>query len=358
MPAIRRKRLRMWLAVIGVSAVLGTVYGLFLAARFEPGDPKAKPLFAIMGALHGMLIGGGISAVEIFALQLPALRRFNELPFFAVVTLKTLAYGLLVLAVHSGAPGPQLLGLLLDRELRAGGMIAPATGLTVGLSLFTTLLFVLLMQSAQMLGFRTARDLFLGRYRRPRAERRFFLFVDVAGSTAIAERLGPLEAHRFLSAVFAALAEPVAACRGEIYQYVGDEIVVTWSEREGAPEARPLRCFFLMEHSVAGLAQEFMKRFSVQPRLRAALHFGEVIAGEVGVWRRAIVFHGDVMNTASRLENATRELGERFIASAEALRALGPPPGVASRDLGALALRGRSEPIRAYAIRHLQGAPA
>ena len=58
------------------------------------------------------------------------------------------------------------------------------------------------------------------------------------------------------------------------------------------------------------------------PALRAALHLGDVIAGEVGEHRRAIVFHGDAMNTASRLEQATRDLNARFIASSEALEAL------------------------------------
>jgi len=130
----------------------------------------------------------------------------------------------------------------------------------------------------------------LGRYRRPRAERRFFLFVDVIGSTAIAERLGPLQAHRFLAAVFSATAEPVAACRGEIYQYVGDEIVVTWTESEGRPEAGPLRCYFLMEKALRDLSAKHSARSSPpNPACAAALHLGEVIAGEVGEVRRAIV---------------------------------------------------------------------
>jgi class 3 adenylate cyclase len=56
------------------------------------------------------------------------------------------------------------------------------------------------------------------------------------------------------------------------------------------------------------------------------------------------------MNTASRLEQATRDLNCRFIASADALQALGPQEDMESRDLGALALRGRKEAIRAFAI--------
>lgn len=313
-----------------------------------------------MGVLHGVLIGGGISGIEIFVPRVVALRRILDVPLLALVGFKTLTYGGIVIAVHAGAPGPRLLRVLLDRNVSLEEVTGPAPTLTVGLALGVALIFVLTMQFGQMLGFRTTRDLFLGRYRRPRSERRFFLFVDVVGSTALAERLGPLPAHRFLSAVFDAVAEPVAACRGEVYQYVGDEIVVTWTEPEGVGgepgDARPLRCFFDMESSLGACAQEFRKLFGTEPQLRAALHLGNVIAGEVGVWRRAIVFHGDVMNTTSRLEQATREFGQRFIASADALRALGPLPGFASRDLGAIALRGRKDPIHAYGIERFEAA--
>ena len=102
--------------------------------------------------------------------------------------------------------------------------------------------------------------------------------------------------------------------------------------------------------ALAADANRFVQRFGVQPELRAALHLGEVIAGEVGQVRRAIVFHGDVMNTTGRLEQATREVGCLFIASAEALAAVGSPPEIRTRDLGALALRGRVEHIHAFGV--------
>jgi len=222
--------------------------------------------------------------------------------------------------------------------------------LTIGASLATTLIFVITLQVAGLLGRRTFRNLMLGRYRNPRAERRFFLFVDVIGSTAIAERLGALQAHRFLAAVFSATAEPIAATRGEIYQYIGDEIVVTWTEQDGKPGARALRCYFLMEAALLEARETFRAQFGAEPGLRAALHLGEVIAGEVGEQRRAIVFHGDVMNTASRLEQVTRELGCRFIASADAVQAVDAKEEFQLKDLGALNLRGRKEPIRAWAV--------
>jgi len=117
----------------------------------------------------------------------------------------------------------------------------------------------------------------------PSAERRFFfLFVDVVGSTAIAERLGAAGGTSLLAAVFSAVAEPIELCRGEIHQYVGDEIVITWVEADGVADARALRCFFAMRAALAADASRFVPRFGVQPELRAALHLGEVIAGEVG----------------------------------------------------------------------------
>ena len=326
MAALHRERLRLYLTLV----VVGTLIGFGYSVATTPWPPRASDV--LTG--YGTAISAGIGFFEIYVFGSSRTRWLASLPFVLIVAVKTLLYCVIV-------------GLVLTR----GGATEPSES-AVGFSLLVTLFLVVVMQFAQLLGFRTARDLFLGRYRQPRREKRFFLFVDVAGSTGIAEQLGPLDAHRFLAAVFAAAAEPVAACRGEISQYVGDEMVVTWTEAIGSVGARPLRCFFEIEASLSGT--DFEKHFAVQPRLRAALHFGEVIAGEVGVWRRAIVFHGDVMNTASRLENATRELGARFIASADAINALGPLSALARvascTDLGNLTLRGRKEPIRAYSV--------
>jgi len=281
--------------------------------------------------------------VTVFLLPRASMRWLDALPFAAVLVLKTLFYGAIAGAVFAGQPGQRLFGVVTVYTARTE-LIA------VCLSLVAVAVLVMMFQAAGLVGYRTFMALLLGKYRQPYAERRFFLFVDVVGSTAIAERLGALEAHRFLASVFSAVAEPIQLCRGEIYQYVGDEIVITWVEADGVADARALRCFFAMGAALAANADRFFERFGVRPELRAALHLGEVIAGEVGQVRRAIVFHGDVMNTTARLEQATREVGCVFIASAQALAAVGPLPDIRSRDLGALALRGRVEPIHAFCV--------
>jgi adenylate cyclase len=286
-------------------------------------------------------IAGCLAGIEIFLLREgSSMKRLLRLPFVVVVALKTIVYAGVV----------SVFVILLPRLLGQAPLGRHAELLTIGVSLATTMVFVITLQVAGLLGRRTFRNLLFGRYRNPRAERRFFLFVDVIGSTAIAERLGPLQAHQFLAAVFSATAEPVAACHGEIYQYVGDEIVITWTEQDGKLDARPLQCFFLMEAALLELRDNFRAQFAAEPGLRAALHLGEVIAGEVGEVRRAIVYSGDVMNTASRLEQATRDVGCRFIASAAAIDSFGSIEEFQLKDLGALSLRGRKETIKAWAV--------
>ena len=69
------------------------------------------------------------------------------------------------------------------------------------------------------------------------------LFVDIAGSTGLAERLGGIAIHRLLDRTFRLLTLAVVDYRGEVLNYVGDEVIVTWPERGGAIDCRPLRCF-------------------------------------------------------------------------------------------------------------------
>ncbi|HET9315335.1 MAG TPA: adenylate/guanylate cyclase domain-containing protein, partial [Vicinamibacteria bacterium] len=107
---------------------------------------------------------------------------------------------------------------------------------------------------------------------------------------------------------------------------------------------------FAIERALAQAAPEFERGFGAVPRLRAALHAGPVVAGEVGGSRRAIVYHGDVMNTTSRIEHATRDLERQFLASGDALERLVDLEGFAREDLGRQSLRGRAAAMQVYAV--------
>ena len=139
--------------------------------------------------------------------------------------------------------------------------------------------------------------------------------------------------------------------RGEVLNYVGDEVIVTWPETAGAIDCRPLRCFLGDARWISPRASgQLQREFGAVPRIRGSLHFGPVIVGEIGDVKRAIVFNGDVMNTAARLEELSRNVDGGFLASRAAMERFTSPPPFAVRDLGRLDIRGRADGIDVVGI--------
>ena len=128
-------------------------------------------------------------------------------------------------------------------------------------------------------------------------------------------------------------------------------MVVTWLEEEGTPEARPIKCFAAIEAALLATAADFLRDYGITARVRGALHFGPVVVGEVGGQKRDIVFHGDVMNTTSRIEQMARELNRTLLVSGDAWRRLSAANQWAVEDLGAHQLRGRVNPVQVYALK-------
>jgi adenylate cyclase len=355
MRAGTRRRAHLLLRSLVATAVVGAVIGAANGFGFREAPLLAAVLGAVGGATNAVLLMGLIFGAEIV---LPATRLGHALeraPFGLTLAAKLLAYGTIVVLVLTARPGGHigrtLAGLLIPPDDAQAMFVqrAPRPLLTASIVLLIANA-LLVVQLGRLVGERTLRDIVTGRYHRARAEERFFLFVDIAGSTALAERLGPAAVHRFLGEVFRLTSEPIDEHAGEVYQYVGDEIVVTWTVAEGRPGALPIACFFALERALEQAGPAFEREFGARPRLRAALHAGPVITGEVGGSRRAIVYHGDVMNTTSRIEQATRELDRPFLVSGDAMARVADLPGLAVEDLGLQRLRGRSAAVRVYAL--------
>lgn len=336
-----------------LAVLIGAGFGLLAGGLMLEPPLLGAALGAMSAMVDGFVMMAFIGAAEIFVPRTRPGRALARAPFLASFAVKALVYSAVVAAVVYGRLGPHVVVIAVDADTGRlfAAQLDPALprGLLAAIAAVIVSLLILLRQAALVVGERTARDIWLGRYRRPRTEERFFLFVDIVGSTPVAERLGPLSVHRYLDRIFQLASDPIDDYDGEVYQYVGDEIVVTWTVPEGRARARPLACFFAIESALANAAPEFEREFGAAPKLRAALHAGEVVTGEIGGSLRAIVFHGDVMNTASRIENASRELGRPFLVSEDALRRLEGAEGYALADLGPQQLRGRQVPLRVYA---------
>jgi adenylate cyclase len=312
-----KRRVQLFLRLLLVGTLIGVAYGGLIGLTFR----GTALINSLIGAIDGATITAAIAAVEIFLLRTRWGRPLQQAPFLVTFGVKWLIYGVVIMVVNARSLGQRVLGLALG----AAPLDESLELLGVFFSFVAAFVVLLGFEIGQIVGPRNLRNIVLGRYHRPRSEERFFLFVDIEGSTSLAERIGPI-AVRFLDGVFRLASDPIGDHGGEIYQYVGDEMVVTWTAAEARGDARPIACFFAIVAALEDVAPAFEREFGVAPRLRAALHAGPVISGEIGDSKRDIVFHGDVMNTAARLEQATRDLDRRFLISTDALRRLAGPP--------------------------------
>ena len=111
-----------------------------------------------------------------------------------------------------------------------------------------------------------------------------------------------------------------------------------------------LACPFVARDLIAANAGRYRRRFGVVPEFRAALHCGEIVAGQIGDVRREIAYVGDTLNVAARLLEAAKELGRDVLVSADLLGRATLPPGVVAEPLPTLDVRGREAPLGIAAL--------
>jgi adenylate cyclase len=322
-----------------VVIVMGAAAAGF-AVSLAQGHISAQGM--ISGPIYGLLLGLTLGYVELFVLDGPLRDWLGNLPFTANLIVRSAIYAAIIMALQLVQVGEIITG-------SPGGSTTDFwSGVTIAavISVLMNLAFAI----ANLIGARALMNFATGRYHSPVTENRFVLFVDIAGSTGLAESLGGPAIHRLLDRTFRLLTLSVVDYRGEVLNYVGDEVIVTWPERDGAIDCRPLRCFVAMRDELARAGSQLEREFGVVPRIRGSLHFGPVIIGEIGDVKRAIVFNGDVMNTAARLEELSRQVDGGFLASRAAMQRFSSAPPFAVRDLGRLPIRGRADGIDVVGI--------
>src|ERR1700722_2072583 len=332
-------RLERKLRSLAVIIVAGTVAGL--AINFAQG--RTSPSSMIVGTTYGLLLCVAIGGVELFVLDGPMRNWLGSLSFTVNLLVRSAVYAAIIMIIQGFHLGEVIAGLPAETFSRNfwSSFISAAV-----ISVLMNLGFGI----ANIIGPRAFLNFVSGRYHSPVEENRFVLFVDIAGSTGLAERLGGVVIHRLLDRTFRLLTEAVVDYRGEVLNYVGDEMIVTWREIDGAIDCRPLHCFVAMRDELARASSQLDREFGAVPRIRGSLHFGPVIVGEIGDVKRAIVFNGDVMNTAARLEELSRNVEGGFLASRAAMDRFSSAPPFVVRDLGRLPIRGRGDGIDVVGI--------
>jgi adenylate cyclase len=208
---------------------------------------------------------------------------------------------------------------------------------------FLTILFLLIRDK---FGPITFVNFLKGKYLRPKREERIFMFMDLKSSTTIAERLGEERYFNFLNDTFSIATPGILLTKGEIYQYVGDEIVISWLTKKGLQRANCISCYYKMITLLKDKSDYFDKTYETQPQFKAGLHFGHVITGEMGIVKREIVYSGDVLNTASRIQSLCNEMNTEILISNNLIKRIDLSPlHKKIKFIGNINLRGKQEKI-------------
>lgn len=214
---------------------------------------------------------------------------------------------------------------------------------TLGASLFYA-------EISENIGHGILINFFTGKYHTPVEENRIFMFLDMKSSTSIAEKLGHIRYFELLKAYYVDLSNAIINHQGEIYQYVGDEIVVSWSYKAGTVQNHCIKCFFAMKEDLRKQAAWYEQRFGVLPAFKAGFHLGEVTTGEIGALKKEIIFTGDVLNTTARIQGLCNQYNVDLLISEELLNNLDLDAEFRVKSMGKNELRGKQENIALYTI--------
>lgn len=289
---------------------------LFLSHLSE-GTTEEYSLFkSIIGNLFAGFVGGVFGSVVLITLN----RKFKKRPYYQSLIVVVVAFVLIINLVTN------LLGVI-ETYVAMGTMRGPEAMDYYRSRIFTTfhvknilfwavvvIITHITIQVSDKFGPGNLWKIITGQYHTPREESRIFMFLDLKSSTTIAEQLGDKKYHEFLSDTFSDITDSIVKNKAEIYQYVGDEVILCWELDENT-DANCLNCFVDIQNMFESKKTYYKMKYNTVPVFKAGAHFGKVIVGEVGDLKREITYSGDVLNTTARIQGQCNDLASLFLIS-------------------------------------------
>jgi adenylate cyclase len=294
--------------------------------------------------LAALIAGLSIGTFEIFYFQ----DHFRKKSFSYTVFIKSLIYSFAMVILI-------IVGLFFDQSFSTGKSIfhpevanmvvifLSGTGVWAFVIYWTAIVILtqIFIQVRDSFGYGVLLSFILGRYNKPKEEYRIFMFLDLKSSTTIAEKLGHIKYHNLLNDFFDDINDSIIFSKGNIYQYIGDEITVSWTMGNGIENENCLQCYFSIVDKIERESSRYLENFGLIPEFKAGLHCGEVTIGEVGVIKKEIVFTGDVLNTAARIQEMCNTYNVSMLVSKKLLDLLKLENRFLIKELGEITLRGK-----------------
>lgn len=299
--------------------------------------------------LVGFPLGLVFGLLELFLLP-KAEMLFRQWSFTRIFLFKTLLYTVVIYVVTVTLA--TIVGLFEGRQLRELPAFLASMGQLV-LVVYTLVIYSLLvffLQINHLLGEGILWKFILGKYHKPREEERIFMFLDMKASTTIAEQLGHVRFYTLLNELFHEISQPILQTKAEIYQYVGDEVILTWEMAHGLKNSNCLKTFFMFQESLLRNSDNYLKTFGIKPEFKAGLHFGKVVSAQIGDLKREIVYNGDVLNTTSRIQNECNKYQRNCLVSGALMNRLKQINGFQWERIDTVTLRGKETEVELFSV--------
>jgi adenylate cyclase len=345
----QRYKLRMSLIFI----LLGIGAGLFFVLLSD-GLGDWYPF--VNGGVIGLVLGIATAYFEFFLDK----KWMKQRRLISIIAVRTIYYTFvvsLVIIVEIGAARmiknqlafPELLVNKEFNEYIYGGEFITSVFYALSLVVFVNFNY----EINRKLGQGVLLSLITGRYHRPREIERVFLFLNLSNARQIIKQIGRMQFHEFINEVIYDITMPIITRKGIIYHYVDNEMVIKWKKTEGIRNANAIHCFFEMKERLMENHPTYLKKYGVIPEINGALHVGLVVKGEIGLIRSEIVYHGDTMNTTSRILDKCKSFSTDVIASSQLLELIDLPGNYTQRKCDDVLLRGKNTLVELFAVHQI-----
>jgi len=205
-----------------------------------------------------------------------------------------------------------------------------------------------MLKIIDMIGAKHFVHFLLGTYHRPVKRERVVLFLDMVGSTDMAEKLGPEKSMDMLIQFIFDASAIIRRRGGDILNYTGDGLVVLWPIKQAEKSIEATQA--LREH-INDTSNMYQRKFNIVPDFRVGIHAGTIVIGQIGEEKLFLGLYGDVVNTAARLEQMNKETGTKILISGIVSDKLPLPQQEQLQSLGQKEIRGKEEKIDVYTVR-------
>lgn len=319
---------------------------------FAHGTSRVFPF--VSGATVGFLGGLVISFLELYLFT----KKIRKIKFIWLLGLKSALYfGLFTTIIFNVVVFSRMsrLEMTYREVIDASDFRYYLSNGTFKLEILYTLSFAFVIIFTRMLdkkmGQGTLVNYIKGKYFEPIHEARIVLFLKIANSDQLIVKLGSLRFHKFLNQYFSDLTEPAIYHRGKIHEYVEDLIVISWSMNEGLTNANCINTFFDIQNTLAQKKDYYLREYNFVPRVQAGIHTGSLVTAEIGEIKTQIVFHGNTMNTTSRILDKCKEINLELMVSDQLIRMLGMTNKYKIIPVGNIKLKGKKSGMDLFEIR-------